>query len=136
MQFSSQYQTLLNFLFLNEQLSSPPHLLIRVRVLSLHVRNEVLLVTGEGHGDHHYQENYHRHDHDQGEDEEQDDACRISGVLGTEMFLEEQKKIVERTGKSLYLSQMSQSQIQMVNESWVVGSVHSSQVRLRLRCWS
>ena len=38
--------------------------------------------------------------------------------------------------KSLYLSHMSQSQIQMVNESWVVSSVHCSQVRLRLRCWS
>lgn len=38
--------------------------------------------------------------------------------------------------KSLYLSHMAQSQIQMVNESWVVGSVHCCQVRLRLVCWS
>ena len=28
---------------------------------------------------------------------------------------------------------MSQSQIQMVNESWIVGSVHCSQIRLRLQ---
>ena len=46
------------------------HLLIRARLLLLHVRDEVLLVGGEGHGDHHDQEDYHRHHNNQGEDEE------------------------------------------------------------------
>ena len=66
-------------------------------MLLLHVRNEVLLVGGEGHGDHHYQENDHRHHDNQGEDEEQDDTCRISGVLSTGMFLlrEKKRKIAE-----------------------------------------
>ena len=82
-QFSPNIK-LLNFRFLNEL--SFPHLLIRVRLLLLHVRYEVLLIAGEGYGDHHYQEDYHRHHHYQGENEEQDDTCRISGVLKWECF--------------------------------------------------
>ena len=95
---------------------------LQIRVLLLHVGYQVLLTVGERDGDHHYQQNDHRQDHDQGEDEEHDDRGRVDGVLDKESVN------YQRDVNKACLSNVAKSEIEMVDESGVVGSVQVGEV--------